>query len=132
MLKYCAIPLNSKIKFSQIAQPMQDYTQQPQQQQHQQQSRMDENLVFSQGRDPNGMIMVESNPHGAYKQQQQQVESAAATSNGKKKNKKKNKNKNGDDASNKSNLTQTMGGSGTDRMVSLQLSIINQKISNIS
>lgn len=111
---------------------MQDYTQQPPQHQHQQ-SRMDENMVFSQGRDPNGMIMVESNPHGAYKQQQQQQvqqSESAATSNGKKKNKKKNKNKNGDDASNKTNLTQTMGGSGTnaggDRMVSFQRKLLQK------
>lgn len=116
-------------KYLQIAQPMQDYTQQSAQHQ-QQQNRMDNDMVFSQGRDPNGIIMVESNPHGAYKQQQQvQQSESAATSNGKKKNKKKNKNKNGDDASNKSNLTQTMGGSGTnsggDRMVSLRINVKN-------
>jgi hypothetical protein len=84
----------------------------------------DHNMVYSQGRDPNGIIMVESNPHGAYKQQQQQMQSenaAATTSNGKKKKNKKNKNKIGDDASNKSNQMQSMGGnaSGGDRMVSL-------------
>lgn len=79
--------------------------------------RMDDpHTVYSQSRDPNGIIMVESNPHGAYKQQQ--VESAAA-SNGKKKNKKKNKNKvGGDDASSKSNQMQSMGGNaGSERMV---------------
>lgn len=79
-------------------------------------------MVYTQGRDPNGIIMVESNPHGAYKQQQQQQvqPESAATSNGKKKKNKKNKNKIGDDASNKSNQMQTMGGnvSGGDRMVS--------------
>lgn len=83
----------------------------------------DHNMVYSQGRDPNGIIMVESNPHGAYKQQQQQQQqlqtenAASTTTNGKKKKNKKNKNKIGDDASNKSNQMQTMGGSG-DRMVS--------------
>jgi hypothetical protein len=87
-----------------------------------QQYRVDDhNMVYSQGRDPNGIIMVESNPHGAYKQQQQQQQvqpenvAASTTSNGKKKKNKKNKNKIGDDASNKSNQMQTMGG---DRMVS--------------
>lgn len=91
---------------------MQDY--------NQQHHRMDEhNIIYSQGRDPNGIIMVESNPRSAYKQQQ--AESAATTSNGKKKNKKKNKNKigGGDDASSKSNQMQSMGGSagGGERMV---------------
>lgn len=87
---------------------MQDYSGQPQ--------RMDDqHTIYSQGRDPNGIIMVESNPHSAYKQQ---VESVAA-SNGKKKNKKKNKNKvGGDDASSKSNQMQSMGGNaGNERMV---------------
>lgn len=72
----------------------------------------DQNMVYSQSRDPNGIIMVESNPHSAYKQQ---VESAAV-SNGKKKNKKKNKNKiGGDDAANQ---MQSMGGNtGGERMV---------------
>lgn len=90
-----------------------------------QQHRMDDhNMVYSQGRDPNGIIMVESNPHASYNQQQQQLQqqesAAATTSNGKKKKNKKNKNKIGDDASNKSNQMQSMGGhaSGGDRMVS--------------
>lgn len=90
----------------------------------QQHVRMDDHqMVYSQGRDPNGIIMVESNPHSAYKQQQQQQQESA--SNGKKKNKKKNKNKvSGDDASSKTNQMQSMGGGTGERMVRI-FTIIN-------
>lgn len=97
---------------------MQEYTQQH--------HRMDDQqMIYSQGRDPNGIIMVESNPHSAYKQQQQ-VESA---SNGKKKNKKKNKNKvSGDDASSKTNQMQSMGGGTGERMVRIFLTLLIELI----
>jgi hypothetical protein len=100
---------------------MQDYSQQ-----HNNNRMDDHQMIYSQGRDPNGIIMVESNPHSAYKQQ---VESAtAAASNGKKKNKKKNKNKiGGDDASSKSNQMQAVGGMSGERMVRIFM-IRNSKV----
>lgn len=89
---------------------MQDYSQQP---------RMDEqHMMFAQGRDPNGIIMVESNPHATQKQQQQQQQ-PTENSNSKKNKKKKKSKGDGNDAVNASNKLNQQS-NGRDRMVTLK------------
>ncbi|KAL7017085.1 hypothetical protein ACKWTF_010242 [Chironomus riparius] len=101
-----------------ITQPMQDYGQQS--------SRTgldDHNMVYSQGRDPNGIIMVESNPHAAAQKQQQQMQHHQQqpnemNSNPKKKNKKKKSKGDGNDGS--SNKLKQQQSNGGERMVTLK------------
>jgi hypothetical protein len=99
-----------------ITQPMQDYGQQSSR------TGMDDHMVYSQGRDPNGIIMVESNPHAAAAQKQQHQmqhqQPNEMNSNAKKKNKKKKSKGDGNDgSSNKLNQQQSNGG---ERMVTLK------------
>jgi hypothetical protein len=98
---------------------MQDYGQQSSR------TGIDDHTVYSQGRDPNGIIMVESNPHAAAAQKQNhQVQHHhhhqpnETNSNAKKKNKKKKSKGDGNDgSSNKLNQQQS---NGPERMVTLK------------
>jgi hypothetical protein len=82
---------------------------------------VDEHMIYSQSsRDPNGIIMVESNPHEAQKQQQQQLVQRVQTnenSTGKKKNKKK---KNKSDSNDMAGRTSEPIHQHGDRMVTLK------------
>lgn len=96
---------------------------------------IDDHMVYSQGRDPNGIIMVESNPHAAVtqkhhqmQQQQQHQQSNEMNSNAKKKNKKKKSKGDGNDgSSNKLNQQQSNGG---ERMVTLKNPMFFNNINN--